>query len=56
MELQLRTEEMNTAINEQESLKHFSYSLRRNKWDPIFTEVYEGIDLIEKYTGMKVDE
>jgi len=39
VELQLRTEQMDTNIREAKEISHYSYTIKANKWDNMFEEV-----------------
>lgn len=47
IELQLRTEEMNEQAHRWH-LGHFTYSLDQNKWDPLFKEVQEWLEVLKE--------
>lgn len=49
MELQVRTKEIDEATYSTNSLCHFTYSCDKNKWHPIFKEIYQGMELVKKY-------
>lgn len=46
LEIQLRTEEMNVMAHFWK-LAHFVYSSNQNKWDPLFVEVSEALEVIK---------
>jgi hypothetical protein len=39
VELQLRTKDMDRNIHEAKEISHYSYTIKKNKWDESFTEV-----------------
>lgn len=39
VELQLRTQKMDNAIHKSRTLSHFNYTVKKNKWSPLFKEV-----------------
>lgn len=49
VELQIRTIEMDNIIKTTRSLTHFTYTVKQNKWDPLFKEIYEGYGIMKDY-------
>jgi hypothetical protein len=31
------------------TLSHYTYTIKEGKWHPLFTEVYEGYEVIKEY-------
>ncbi|MCT4617644.1 MAG: hypothetical protein N4A38_05550 [Candidatus Gracilibacteria bacterium] len=48
-ELQIRTKKMDKDTYENTKISHFSYSLKRKKWDEVFKEVQDGVYHTTKY-------
>lgn len=55
LELQVRTKEIDDATYCTSNLCHFTYSCEKNKWHPMFKEIYQGMELVKKYMP-KTDE
>jgi hypothetical protein len=39
VELQLRTAEMDQTNHDAKEISHYSYTIKKNKWDDLFSEV-----------------
>ncbi|MCP4523979.1 MAG: bifunctional (p)ppGpp synthetase/guanosine-3',5'-bis(diphosphate) 3'-pyrophosphohydrolase [Candidatus Gracilibacteria bacterium] len=51
VELQLRTIEMDIKIHDAKEISHYSYTIKKNKWDRLFKEVEFGYKYLLKYIG-----
>lgn len=51
VELQLRTKKMDDKIRKGDETNHFAYSLSKKKWDPLFKEVNDSLEIIKYLTG-----
>jgi hypothetical protein len=41
VELQIKTKKMEKEEHSKRTLSHYTYTIRQNKWDPLFKEVYD---------------
>ncbi len=55
VELQLRTIEMEKWIHNRKEISHFNYTIKENKWAPLFTEVHDWYKYMLEYTKNKKD-
>lgn len=51
VELQLRTKSIDDEIRKGDETNHFAYSLSKKKWDPLFKEVNDSLEIIKYLTG-----
>jgi hypothetical protein len=49
VELQLRTEDMDKNIHNAKELSHYTYTIKKNKWNNLFVEVDYGYKHLVKY-------
>jgi hypothetical protein len=49
VELQLRTKEMDRNIHEAKEISHYTYTIKKSKWDDMFVEVKYGYEHLLKY-------
>lgn len=49
VELQIKTMQMEKEIENSKSLSHFAYTIKKNKWDPLFKEVHKWYKLLKEY-------
>lgn len=49
VELQIRTIRMDHVIHELKWVSHFNYTIKKNKWDQLFTEVHDGYKVLMEY-------
>jgi len=55
VELQLRTQDMDRNIHEAKEISHYSYTIKKNKWDEMFKEVQYWYEHLLKYIDKKSD-
>ncbi|NVP17417.1 hypothetical protein HUU51_01740 [Candidatus Gracilibacteria bacterium] len=56
VEIQIRTLEMDKEISDTNSISHFSYTVKQNKWHKIFKEIHAGYNYINKKLHRETSE
>ena len=49
VELQIKTMKMEKEVENSKTLSHFTYTVKKNKWDPLFVEVHKWYEIMEEY-------
>lgn len=49
LEMQIKTQKMNSETHNNNGVTHFAYSLQQKKWDSLFKEVNEWVECVTKY-------